>query len=194
MRAFPLGIAVLCLWLAITAVGVVGLWRRSHAAPPADDSAEPPPPPPPQPRALSPTGTPSPTPSRTLWRVPATSPPARCRRTRGASPTHTTDEHGYTCTYASVDAETDCCHGWAPRYSCETCRAPCCTDYARCVACCMGRDRAFVACSADCRTSSRSLDAAGAYAAGSAHFCWHTPPSPSQTPLPSSRALDLSVD
>lgn len=193
MRTYTVGVVVLCLWLGITCVGVVGLWRRSRAEP-SDDSDD---------AAVSESFTPSPSArptspsssaSRAAWRMPATSPPARCRRTRGASPTHTTDEHGYTCTFAAVDSETDCCAGWAPRYSCETCRPPCCTDYARCVACCMGHDRAFATCSADCRTSSRSLDNAGAYAGGAAHFCWHTPPSPSQTPLPSSRALDLGVE
>lgn len=194
-RLSSMAVGIGCVWLVLSVVGLGEVWRRSRLRPAADDDAADVPAPTPTPATSTPTPTSTPAAAtRTAppaARVLPSATPGQCRRTHGADPVYTTDDRGYTCVHASVDAATGCCSPWMPRYACNDCRGSCCGGYARCVSCCMGRTGdGFAACAGTCRTSSRSLDRTTAYADAGARFCWaHVTPSRA----PGTKLLDLSA-
>jgi len=192
-RLSAMAVVILCVWLLLSGLGAAEIWRRTRLPPDDDDAPTPSVRPSPSAPAASPSATstqPAAPPSPAASAQPATSaPPAvlpsavpgRCRRTHGADPKYTTDDRGYTCTYASVDAATGCCSTWVPRYSCDGCGGGCCASYARCVACCMGRTgAAFASCSGSCRTSARL------------QFCWAKIAATSPSAAPGTKMLDLA--
>lgn len=106
-----------------------------------------------------------------------------CSHTPGAN--LTTDDLGRVCAPADLRVMTDnCCPPLLPRHQCRTCVRQCCSVYEFCVACCMGSHRRFHQCAQECRTSSRSLDAAGRYvASGRVHCFGDAHPTLAETPV-----------
>lgn len=186
MRRQSLLLCIACAWFALMALATLALLRR-QPRPDEDDIIA----------TLAPSRSPSPTPvvaaspAPTIARLAPTARPRSCRRTHGASARLTTDDRGYTCAPGAVDPATDCCSDWSPRHACTLCTTACCTDYAQCVACCMGTGQPFARCVTACRTSSHSLEHNAGYALPDTPHCWRTPPSPSPSAPGESKLLIL---